>query len=198
MGDRNPTSRHPCHFTHVDNVESILETGEILSRNEAKRRDVMASDNADDAVIGGTRAEYLDLVRLYFRPRTPTQYRNEGILRANDVVNNAHCPVPIHFVFPFEHLMSMPGVRFSNGGLCRAESALGDDDDDFFKTIPFTVVYKTGSMQIKTTHECIGLRHAEVVFAKSLALDSAIASVLCRSSGERDTFLPLAGGAAHS
>ncbi|MCK4449304.1 MAG: DUF4433 domain-containing protein, partial [Anaerolineae bacterium] len=70
--------RYVYHFTDVRNAASIIQSGHLYSRAGAERRNLMKIDNASPQIIQQTRPEHLEYVRLYFRPRTPTQYRNEG------------------------------------------------------------------------------------------------------------------------
>jgi len=70
--------RFAFHFTDILNAVSILKTGAIVSRNYAQQNGIMINDNASSSVIENTSASVENNVRLYFRPRTPTQYYNEG------------------------------------------------------------------------------------------------------------------------
>ena len=67
--------RYLFHCTDVLNVVSVVKSGELLSRAQAKRSDSLSVDIASPEIIEHTDAEWQDYVRLYFRPRTPTQYR---------------------------------------------------------------------------------------------------------------------------
>lgn len=66
------------HFTDVHNAVSILKTGWLYSRGKAVENHLMATDNASRMVINLTNSGVEQLARLYFRPKTPTQYHNEG------------------------------------------------------------------------------------------------------------------------
>jgi hypothetical protein len=57
----------------------------------------MIIDNASRNVMANTDPYVRDFVRLYFRPQTPTQYRNEGIRPKNMRELESHCPVPVFF-----------------------------------------------------------------------------------------------------
>ncbi len=91
--------RFVYHFTDVRNAAAILQNDCLYSRAEASRLGLMQVDNASAEIIGQTRPEHLEFVRLYFRPRTPTQYRNEGIRPGGRRELSAHCPVPVYFCF---------------------------------------------------------------------------------------------------
>jgi len=89
--------RYVYHFTDVHNAASIIRSGYLYSRAEAEQRGLMKVDNASPEIIQRTRPEHLQYVRLYFRPRTPTHYRNEGIRPINQRKLVAHCPIPVYF-----------------------------------------------------------------------------------------------------
>lgn len=107
------------HVTDIQNAVSVLRMAALLSRHEAENLDVMTTDNASPGVIARTDEKWRDYVRLYFRPRTPTQYRNEGIRPTNRIELNAHCPVPIFFLFDSFSILSRDDSRFSYGNLAR-------------------------------------------------------------------------------
>src|SRR5690349_6275747 len=86
------------HFTDIQNALNILKHGFLLPRNKAKELKLMATDNASPDVISKTGGKWKNYVRLYFRPRTPTQYKNEGFRPLGQrELGGAHCPVPIVF-----------------------------------------------------------------------------------------------------
>jgi len=85
------------HFTNIDNAVQILNNGFIYSRNNALNMGLMESDNASPQVIEQTNDQWADYVRLYFRPRTPTQFNNEGFRPKEDRALDSKCPVPIFF-----------------------------------------------------------------------------------------------------
>ena len=61
---------------HVENAAAILNNGRLLSRAAAERGGLIRVDSASPQYVGHLSAGYRDLVRPYFRPRRPTQYRN--------------------------------------------------------------------------------------------------------------------------
>lgn len=79
----------------------------------------MHNDNASSAVIEITDDSAKSLGRLYFRPRTPTQYHNEGYkpesIRSPQI--NANCPVPVFFLLDSQQILDLPDVRFVEKGL---------------------------------------------------------------------------------
>ena len=99
LGNLGWWQKYVYHFTDVQNAARILTDGIIYCRAEAVRRGRMVVDNASPEIIAQTRTEFTRFVRLYFRPRTPTQFRNEGIRPRTARVLGSHCPVPILFLF---------------------------------------------------------------------------------------------------
>lgn len=178
------------HFTDVQNARSILNSGEILSRQAAIDADCMLVDNANLSVIAGTPAEHLRFVRLFFRPRTPTQYRNEGI-KPRGRTGDGHCPVPIFFLFDFKGVVGRDTTRFSRGTM--ANSRHGHSDRrDYFRRIEFEDVYHDAGLGLQETprkRQIIQTRHAEVLVPDRLPLDSDLRVVYCRSEAERSTLL---------
>jgi hypothetical protein len=87
----------------------------------------MRCENASRKVIDGTDPAHLRFVRLYFRPKTPTQWHNEGIRAPSERTSlNAHCPIPVFFCFDLVGLLSEDNVWFSDGNI-GSSRALGGD-----------------------------------------------------------------------
>lgn len=150
----------------------------------------MSNDNASASVIAQTRSELLDYARLYFRPRTATQYHNEGI-RAPDFSLNAHCPVPVFFCFDLASVLSLPGVRFSNGGMGSSLSEHGDSLE-FFDGIPWRDVYSFGPIYDPDARRRVTTRRmAETLVPTSLHVSESIRMIVCRSLPERQTLISL-------
>lgn len=173
------------HYTDVNNAVSVLNTGVLYSRAESEARGLMLNDNAHPEIIERTHAEHLDFVRLYFRPRTPTQYMNEGI-KPPDQRGNGHCPVPVFFVFDLVDVIGRDDARFSRGTLASHLHGHSSDRDYFVRTIPWRDVYGDG---VPMTDAAKKARAAEVVIPKRLPLDSVLKGVYCRSPAERVTLL---------
>ena len=87
------------HYTALENAVSILESGALYSRDKAKSRGLLGTDSASASVLARTSDAYKGYARLYFRPKTPTQYSNEGIRPHGSLVHDAHCPVPVFLLF---------------------------------------------------------------------------------------------------
>lgn len=115
LGSRQWWPRFLFHFTDVQNAANILQDGCLLSRSTAVSLGHMVTDNASPDIIGQTDPAWAGYVRLYFRPRTPTQYRNEGFRPEGQRELGAHCPVPVFFLFDAESVLCRADSLFTPG-----------------------------------------------------------------------------------
>lgn len=177
------------HFTDIRNAVSILKGGALFSRNEAQKRGLMGTDNASNEIIDNTDAQWKDYVRLYFRPRTPTQYRNEGFRPLEQRWRGAHCPVPIYFLFASKLVLSRAGSFFTDGNLASTPQVF--DRASELERILFNHVYHDYSLPNDNTRaQIIFHRQAEVIVQKQMDL-SSLRYIVCRSQAEYETFLHL-------
>lgn len=191
LGHLNWWPRFVYHFTDVRNAASVLQSGNFHSRAEATRLGLMQVDNASSEIIGQTRSERLEFVRLYFRPRTPTQFRNEGIRPRGQQELDAHCPVPVYFCFDAQTILSNDDTQFSDGNMASARVSYSGERD-FFLNIPFERVFHEGAIrQGDDKTEIIFRRNAEVLVPSRLPLEPGLKYVVCRSAAERQTLLQL-------
>ena len=109
--------RYLFHCTDILNVVNVVKSGELLSREQAKQSGNLRVDIAGPDIIDHTDAEWQDYVRLYFRPRTPTQYRNEGFRPVSALELGAHCPVPVYLLFDAYQVLSRQDSLFTEGNL---------------------------------------------------------------------------------
>lgn len=184
------------HFTNIDNALKILESGNLYSRSYCLGHGLMSSDNASQEIIDQTNERWKDYVRLYFRPRTPTQYQNEGYIPIEQRYQNAHCPVPIYFLFDSKQVLSLDGVCFSDCSLARQNSHVYSSAIDF-KRIPFDLVYHDAYFDRYSTRgrDIIGHRQAEVIVPNMLNL-LYLKYIWCRSEAEYQTLLYRLSGSA--
>lgn len=183
--------RYAYHYTDIENATEILISGKLYSRNEAQRLDLMRNDNASEQVIEGTDKYVLDKARLYFRPKTPTQYHNEGFkhpdLRFNQNIN-ANVLVPVFFLFDLEKLLKRKDVYFSEMSQAGYGSNLLQGIDDF-ANMNFERIYSSGSMIDASVDK--QYRHAEIVVDNSLLIDSCIQKICCRNECEKISLMNL-------
>ena len=145
-------------------------------------------DIASPEVIAHTDEAWQDYVRLYFRPRTPTQFSNEGFRPSQQQAYHAQCPVPVYLLFDAVGVLSKPGVLFTDGNL--ANGAQPTNDLDSFKSIPFEIVYHDTWFSASERAKIVYNRHAEVLAPERLSV-SAIRYICCRSQAEYETLLEL-------
>jgi|SRR5215831_1358383 len=175
------------HHSPLANAVKILIAGKLRSRADPENSDFV--DVAGAGVIDA-RDHAHNYVRLYFRPRTPTQFHIEGIRKAGECQfgEQAHAPVLVMFVFDSRKVLRLEGTRFSDRNM-QLGAAAAHDSEDYFSTIPFAKVYHeggTGGDRSIIEHRC-----AEVLAESPLDLEETLQWIYCRSSAERDTLLYL-------
>lgn len=177
------------HCTELSNAVSILSSGKMLSRTQALDTGALQRDIASPEVIAGTKLQWQDYVRLYFRPRTPTQYNNEGFRPVGQWSRNSHCPVPVYFVFDALKVMSHSNSLFSDGNLGSSNAHI-DHDVGFLRQIPFNLVYHDTSFELSERDQIVYHRNAEVLVPDKMGLES-VRFIGCRSAAEYATLLHL-------
>lgn len=181
-----------CLFHHapLENAVAILTSGMLRSRNDPANhcpRDVAARE------VNAARAHAHDRVRLYFRPKTPTQYHIEGIRKPGECKfgEETHAPVLVMLILDAQRILTLPGTQFCDRNMQRGDAVPGDSED-YFAAIPFDKVYHegpTGGDELITSHRC-----AEVLPTSPLDLEQCLRAIFLRSEPERDTLLNLLGG----
>lgn len=173
------------HHAPLETALAIIKDGHLRSRNDPLRKQMQ--DVAAGGVIDN-RQEAHGRVRLYFRPRNPTQFHIEGIRKGVDCQYgpNAHAPVLVMFVLDAKRVLTRPDVLFSDRNMQKNSAHVGDNED-FFATIPFASVFHEGG--IAGDYSIIDSRCAEVLTASPLPLAQVLSGLWFRSEPERDTFL---------
>jgi hypothetical protein len=182
--------KYVYHFTDVHNAASIIESGLLYSRAQCIDRALMKVDNASSVVLRRTNQAHYQYVRLYFRPRTPTQYNNEGIRPRSKRSLDAHCPIPIYFCFDALQVLSRDDVLYSDGNM-GSQHVRFSGEQEFFNTIPFHYVFHDGVISSNDKHTITFHRNAEVLVPNQLAVGPALKAIVCRSVAERQTLLAL-------
>lgn len=176
---------------HVENTAAILISGRLLSRAAAERDNLIRVDSGSQQYVSQLSGQHRKLVRLYFRPRTPTQYQNEGFRPKGQIKLDAHMPVPVYLLFAIR-LLAEEGMLFTKGRLT-GETSVGGTAE-FLKSIKFADVYHDGSVgrlgESNQRPRILNARHSEVVVEDELSLDT-LTHVVCRSAAERETLLNL-------
>ena len=160
----------------------------MLSRTQALALQQLHVDIASPEIIANTNQTWQDYVRLYFRPKTPTQYRNEGFRPITQQTYHAQCPVPVYLIIDAMEILSKVGVLFTDGNVVAGAQPTGNID--FFKAIPFETVYHSGPFDNSIPNRIVYHRNAEVLAPEQLSV-SAIRYICCRSQAEYETLLEL-------
>ncbi len=134
-----------------------------------------------------------EYARLYFRPRTPTQYHNEGYkpehIRDTDV--NANCPVPIFFFLDSNTILNMDGVEFSETSCAGQHDLQLLSGTEEFESLQFYKIYHDKYILPDERDDIVKHRHAEVVRLNGLPIKDTIKGIVCRSVAEKQTLLYL-------
>lgn len=188
---RNWWSMYFYHFTDIRNALNIIEKGWIYARHKASEEDLMISDNASQAVLSVSSSEIKEYARLYFRPKTPTQYHNEGYkpesVRKTGI--NASCPVPIFFFLDAEKVLLMDGVNFSETTCAGMNDLNLLSGVDSFAKLPFDKIYHEGAVSSDNRDDIIRHRQAEVVRRDGICIKDCLKGIVCRTPAEKQTLL---------
>jgi len=177
------------HYSDVRNVVSILNSGKLYSRNKAIENGLMTHDNANDDVIFNTGLDNKDYVRFYFGAMTPTQYSNQGIKQKSQIINNAHCPVPIFLLFDFVNILNTPNVHFSNGNIASANAEIYNNIQDL-KKLEFHYIYdRTALPDSNYRYHILYCRNAEVLVPHEVNVFDSLKYVCVRSEADKETLL---------
>lgn len=182
------------HFSHVENIVSILEDGQLLSRSEAIRTEKMVSDNASRKIIEQTNPTFQDYVRLYFRPKSPTQFHNEGFKTVHQLESSgleAQCPVPVFLFFDIHKILNHPDSRFSEKSLASSGEVSLYSTPEEFSALPFDKIYHDRGLSPEEKREIVGHRHAEIVLPHDLPIDEYLQKIVVRTPAEKETLLSL-------
>ena len=176
------------HCTHLLNAVNIISDSVLLSRTQALSTSRMAKDIAAPTIIERTNVAWQDYVRLYFRPRTPTQFRNEGIRPDGDMPYGAQCSVPVYLLFDAASVLSRPDILFTDGNVASNPNAQSQIEE--FERLPFHLIYHSSPILATDPTSITYHRNAEVLVPRQLPLDS-LKWIACRSEAEYETLLHL-------
>lgn len=183
------------HFTDLRNAISILKDGCLYSRSYVEANNKLQVSSGSEAVLATTDSTIKDCVRLYFRPKTPTQFYAEGIKSQSSLqaskFPNAHCPVMVFFLFDAAEVLARADCQFSDGNLGSPKARLMRNVAEL-QALPWKQIYHQGALTEATMEKSniIFRRNAEVIVANDLPLD-ALRFIYCRSTAEKETLLHL-------
>ncbi|QFT95954.1 hypothetical protein FIU85_01430 [Roseovarius sp. THAF8] len=181
----NYKKKWPEHLFHHANVEAaidILKQGQLLSRNDAVAAGVLGIDIAPEEIIQN-REDAHDYARLYFRPRTPTQYHIEGIRKEADYYMGRHAGFLVVLAFDGETVLKMQSTQFSTCNMQSPASQILDGDCGFdqldFQGIYHDEAYPSDDERRK--------RCAEVLANSPLDIPSTLKAILVRTDADAAT-----------
>ncbi|HRJ43588.1 MAG: DUF4433 domain-containing protein [Caldilineaceae bacterium] len=184
--------RFVFHYSDLQNAISILTDGYMYSRAEAENSGKLIVSSGSNQVLSGTSEFVKQCVRFYFRPKTPTQFWAEGI-RSNLTLNSsrfpdAHCPIPIFFLFDSAEILTRADCQFSDGNLARTGHRIFSTAEQL-AALPWRKIYHNSRIRADETdisfHRC-----AEAIIPGKVKLD-ALRYICCRSEAEKETLLYL-------
>lgn len=182
------------HFGDIRNIANALKDGALSCRARVLRDGDGFVDCADKEVVAQSTWTH-DFVRFYFRPRTPTQFYQEGIRPAANRRNDAHCGVPVFLLFDARTLLARKDTQITDGNFGRWEHHKGSGLK-FLKKLPFELIYHDGVIYYDEPKDAIRYhRHAEVIYPDQIDFDD-LKEIVCRSGAERDTLIYLLGESA--
>ena len=173
------------HYTSIENAVNILERGSLYSRKYMEDNEGKFHNGASPEIINQTNQEWKEYVRLYFRPRTPTMYSNEGFRPNADWQYGAHCPVPVCFLFDSKQVLTQEGVLFSDGSLASSNPSVYSTAVDY-SNLPFEKIYHDSYFSQEDKPTILFHRQAEIIVKNELNLE-ALNKVFCRSEAEYRT-----------
>jgi len=201
-GERRWWPRYVFHYTDVRNAIKILQDECLYCRERMEGNDTLPVSSGSTEVLGNTGKKIKEFVRLYFRPRTPTQYHTEGIQSKSALESSkfpdAHCPVPIFLLFDSTEILTRSECRFSNGNLASLSHSVFATADELAE-LPWKKIYHTGAFNPNQRPDIPFHRNAEVVLPEKLDITSeALSYIFCRSDAEKETLLRLLPAATRS
>lgn len=183
------------HYTDIQNAVRILSSGYLYSRQHLEDERLLAVSSGSNEVLAGTHPDIKNCVRLYFRPQTPTQYYAEGVKSSRTLsisrFPDAHCPVPVFFLFDSAEVLSREDNWFSDRGLASRNYEIMSTAQDL-ANLDWRKIYHTGPFDPSKFEEAdiASRRMAEVIIPDRLDLES-LKWIYCRSEAEKDTLLHL-------
>lgn len=101
------------HFTDITNIGHILSSGYLKSRALLNDSKETFFDGSNHDVIEHTKEDIKHYVRFFYREKTPTLYKSEGI-KLQDERDTGHRAIPVALIFD-RNMMFHRGVCFLDG-----------------------------------------------------------------------------------
>ncbi len=179
------------HTTSFDNFINIMKSGYIYSRNYIHENNINTSEIALDGAIDITSDKIKNYVRLYWRVKTPTNYRNEGIKPKSALTDifRAHSPNPVIFIFD-EMIALNENVRFTPKNACKCSNLFEHTFCEDCIKYPFRYNFKNifhdrPIMEYEDKQIIIDARQAELLYPEHLPIKN-IKKIIFRSKADYD------------
>jgi len=134
----------PLHFTDFLNLESIINLGYIYSRNFCNDRDIKFNDVADQKVIRHTKLDVQNCARFYYKEKTMTLYRNEGIKEDGSF---PHVPIPVYLLFD-EEILYLDHTIFADGNAGSKYTTYGKSYEFFNDIMDWDTIFHRGPIYL--------------------------------------------------
>lgn len=172
------------HFTDFSNLASIINQRRIYSRNYCQTQNIQFRDVADQEVIHNTRLDVKDCVRFYYKEKTMTLYRNEGIKEDGAI---PHVPIPVYLLFD-EEIMCLDYTVFANGNAGSQYTRHGTDCN-FLHNMDWNVIFDREPIHLEDGPEKWEFkrkRQAELLSTQPISLEYLIKVVFrCNADYKR-------------
>jgi len=178
------------HYSEVCNVADILRSGYVRSRARLVSLGISTTEIANTDIIGSSPWTHA-LARFYFRPRTPTQYKIEGIRPrgADGRPPSPHCAVPVFLLFDARRMLTRNDCVYTDGNFASKFAQVGEDAK-FLRCLDFRNIYHDSAFPPEARDVIVHSRCAEVLFPTEVDI-SDLTAVVCRTPAERTTLLVL-------
>lgn len=173
----------PVHFTDYTNLGKIINEGYLYSREYCNTNGIKFRDVADQDVIKKSQVAVKSCVRFYYKEKTPTLYRNEGIKKCGK--NEPHVPIPVYLVFSNE-LIKLDSTIFSDGNAGSEYTSYGKTYE-FFYNMSWNYIMNRGAItteDYREKFEIIRCRNAELLSTKPISV-KYLKKIIFRSNADK-------------
>lgn len=194
------------HFTDINNMANVLSYMQVKSKNLAIKDELVKNDNASEKINSTLTKPWVhDYARFYFHPKTPTQYRNEGIYEKHlvgEVFNKrllnkngeiwtekpAHLPVPVFICFSLKKALNKGGFitkrSLAGEAIPNDVTQILDTNLENFKKNVLNIYCETGSRNYE--------KQTEFIIKNSLDFEpDDIIKIIVRSEAEKLALLTM-------
>lgn len=146
------------HFTDFSNLKTIFKNGYLYSRSKCEQDEIDFKDGANHSVLEKADDYVHKCVRFYYREKTPTLYKNEGI-KLLKYCNSIHIPIPVYLLFD-EELLYLKNTVFTNGNATNSERGC---NYNFFSNMDWDTIFHRGPFEMCDRDYIVNRRQAELL-----------------------------------